>query len=112
MSDVTQCREALTRANTIKQGRYALRRQVQRGERSLALLLQDPPPVIAGMTIWALAKWLPRVGEQTAWDLLGGTSPAVTVGDADRVTRLRVAYRICDLEARRGRQAADLQKAV
>lgn len=98
-----QWRQALDRANAVKDTRARLRAAVEQGERSLVPILRgdiddpDEAVVIDAMKIDAILQWAPGVGLSTArrirFDagLTGGYYGDVTLGRLGADTRLKLS---------------------
>lgn len=78
----TQRREALTKANDVRTGRAALKKNLKAGRHSIHTLILDPPELIRTMKLFDLMLAVPKYGRVKVNKVLTQCriSPSKTVG--------------------------------
>ena len=68
---MSQATEVLSRAQTVRLARYALRREIKAGDTTVAAVLREPiHPDIEGWAIFELIRSAPRFGRHRTVNLL------------------------------------------
>ena len=111
---LTQRRDALERANSVRIRRSHLKRDIKAGRVSVIALLADPPPYIETMKVFDLLLAAPMVGRVKANKILNRCriSPSKTIGglserQRDELTRFLLSRPKDKVE--RNRQYRELQ---
>lgn len=61
-----QAMRALQRANDVRLAKAELKKEVAKGERSFASVLDEPPDWCAKLPVFDVLQWCPRVGHKRA----------------------------------------------